>query len=190
MKNLLMRVMIGGLVFAPFSAFSNEFAPQMEDHLKSTAMGWINNSIVINAINAQNSKHAGLSQADIDTLDKEWRAGVNGGDTSLIDTVLSNELSSYLEGIKFEYESIYTEIFVMDNKGLNVGQSDVTSDYWQGDEGKWQNTYLKGAGAVDIGDLEEDESTGAFQAQLSAAIVDGSGAVIGAITIGMAVDGL
>jgi hypothetical protein len=25
-----------------------------------------------------------------------------------------------------------------------VGQSDVTSDYWQGDEGKWQKTFGTG----------------------------------------------
>jgi uncharacterized phage infection (PIP) family protein YhgE len=37
---------------------------------------------------------------------------------------------------------------VKDNKGLNVGQSDVTSDYWQGDEAKWKKSYKMGAGAV------------------------------------------
>jgi hypothetical protein len=41
-----------------------------------------------------------------------------------------------------------TEMFVMDAKGLNVGQSDVTSDYWQGDEAKWQKTYGAGPGVV------------------------------------------
>jgi len=191
MKHIFTSLTVTCLVLSSFStAMANEFAPAMEAHLKDTASSWINNPIVINAIKAQNSKNAGLSQSDIDTLDKKWRAGVNGGDTSLIDTVLSNELSSYLEGIKFDNEDLYTEIFVMDNKGLNVGQSDVTSDYWQGDEGKWQNTFLQGANAVDIGELEEDESTGAFQAQLNTSIVDSSGAVIGAITIGISVDGL
>lgn len=191
MKNGLKSLAIGGLTLLNFStALANEFAPTMEAHLKDTAMGWINNAVVIDAIKAQNSKHASLSQAEIDSLDKQWRDGVNGGDTSIIDNILSNELSGYLEGVKAEYESVYTEIFVMDNKGLNVGQSDVTSDYWQGDEGKWKNTYLKGAGAIDIGELEEDESTGAFQSQLNTSIVDNDGNVIGAITIGIAVDGL
>lgn len=191
MKHIMKLLMISGFTLLSFStAIANEFAPAMEAHLKSTAMNWINNPVVINAIKVQNSKNAGLSQTDIDTLDKTWKAGVNGGDMNLINTVLSNELSNYLEGIKFENEDIYTEIFVMDNKGLNVGQSDVTSDYWQGDEGKWQNTFLKGAGAIDIGELEEDESTGAFQSQLNTAIVDSDGTVIGAITIGMSVDSL
>ena len=84
-----------------------------------------------------------------------------------------------------------TEIFVMDNKGLNVGQSDVTSDYWQGDEAKWQKTFLAGADAVFIDAVEFDESTQTFQSQLSLPVVDPqSGDVIGAVTIGVNVDTL
>jgi serine/threonine protein kinase len=57
------------------------------------------------------------------------------GDTSvaLIDSLLKNELSAFLAKKKAESKGLLTEIFVMDNKGLNVGQSDVTSDYgWPG----------------------------------------------------------
>ncbi|TDP00485.1 hypothetical protein [Marinomonas balearica] len=179
------------LVFLSYSAQANEFAPEIKAHLEDTAMAWINNPMIIDAIKAQNRKHINISNAEIDALDKEWRAGVNGGDTSLIDSVLSRPVSSYLEGVKAEHEDLYTEIFIMDNKGLNVGQSDITSDYWQGDEAKWQKTYSMGPGAVNIGELEEDESTGAFQSQLNSTIVDpNTGAAIGAITIGISLDGL
>jgi hypothetical protein len=86
---------------------------------------------------------------------------------------------------------MYTEIFVMDGRGLNVGQSDVTPDYWQGDEAKWQKTYLEGPGAIHIGDIEMDESTQQFQAQVSVSVVDpASGTVIGAVTVGVNVDAL
>ncbi len=37
-----------------------------------------------------------------------------------------------------------TEVFVMDARGLNVAASDVTSDYWQGDEEKFSETFPKG----------------------------------------------
>lgn len=191
-SNYFASIVITCLALVSFSTYAaNEFAPQIEAHLKEKAMMWINKPVVINAIKAQNVKNANLSSAQIDALDKKWRAGVDGGDTSIIDDVLNNPLSNYLEEIKFANEDIYTEIFVMDDKGLNVGQSDITSDYWQGDEAKWQDTYLKGPGAINISDLEEDESTGAFQAQLSTTIVDpDTGKAIGAITIGIAVDGL
>ena len=72
----------------------------------------------------------------------------------------------------------------MDAQGLNVAQSDVTSDYWQGDEAKWQETY--NTGNVHIGDVELDESTQTYQAQVSLPIFDPeSNAVIGAATFGV-----
>jgi hypothetical protein len=40
------------------------------------------------------------------------------------------------------------EIFIVDNKGLNVAQTDPTLDYMQGDEAKFQKTFLVGPEAV------------------------------------------
>ena len=77
----------------------------------------------------------------------------------------------------------------MDNKGFNVGQSDPTSDYWQGDEDKWQKTYLAGPYAMFIDEIEMDESTQTFQSQLSLSIADpDTGQVIGVVTVGVDVD--
>jgi hypothetical protein len=77
----------------------------------------------------------------------------------------------------------------MDAKGLNVGQSDVTSDYWQGDEAKWQKTYGAGSGVVFVDGVEEDESTQALQSQASVTISDPeTGEPIGAITVGINLD--
>jgi hypothetical protein len=151
----------------------------------------ITSSVVIDAIKAQNAKHASLQQAEIDKLDKEWRAETNAADHPMIDAVLGNDLSAHLKKVKEESQGLYTEIFVMDNKGLNVGQSDVTSDYWQGDEAKWQKTYQAGPGAIHISEVEEDESTQRFQSQLSMAITDpATNEVIGAITIGVDIENL
>ena len=41
----------------------------------------------------------------------------------------------------------------MDAMGLNVAASDVTSDYWQGDEAKFKKTYAVGSGAIFIDEL-------------------------------------
>ena len=79
----------------------------------------------------------------------------------------------------------------MDAKGLNVGTSDVTSDYMQGDEGKWQKTYLVGPDATFIDEVEFDESSKTFQSQVSTTVVDpATGKAIGAVTIGMNVEKL
>ena len=163
----------------------------MTDFANSTVKQWIANDTIINAIKAQNAKHAGLSQADIDNMDKDWRAQTDDSSKPMIDAVRGNAGSRFLRQQKESTGGLVTEVFVMDNRGLNVGQSDVTSDYWQGDEAKWQKTYSAGPGAIFIDEVEMDESTQTFQSQLSMSIVDpASGEVIGAITVGINVDAL
>ena len=147
---------------------------------------WLNNSKVIDAVKAQNAKHSSLDQAQIISLDKKWRAETKGGAKPMIDGVLGNSLSAYLKKVQAGGQGLYTEIFVMDNKGLNVGQSEVTSDFWQGDEAKWKKTYLAGANAVHFGKVKKDESTQRFQSQISVAITDpATKMVIGAVTVGI-----
>src|SRR3546814_14062372 len=104
--------------------------------------------VVIDAIKAQNAKHASLAQDKIDALDKQWRAETKAGAKPLIDSVIGNPLSAYLKKKEADSKGLVTEIFVMEDKGLNVGQSDVTSDYWQGDVAKWQKTYSVGPKAI------------------------------------------
>ncbi len=163
----------------------------MRDFASSTVTGWISNPMVIEAVKAQNDKHAALSQGEIDKLDKQWRAETSSSDRPLIDAVLAKALSKFLDKVKNGTQGLVTEVFVMDNKGLNVGQSDVTSGYWQGDEAKWKKTYLAGPDALFIDEVEQDESTQTFQSQLSMSIADpATGEVIGSITVGVNVDAL
>lgn len=181
--------LLPALMFATAPALAQD-GPHV-DALTALAAGdaatLVSNSAVIDALLAQNEKHAGLSQADIDALDQQWRAETAGGASPLIDEVMGREVSAYLASQQEASQGLFTEIFVMDNKGLNVGQSAVTSDYWQGDEAKFQDTFGKGADAVHISEVEFDESTQTFQSQLSLPIVH-EGAVIGAATIGVNVD--
>lgn len=148
--------------------------------LSSKISVWLNNPVVIDAIKAQNAAHASLSEADVIALDQKWRAD----DAALIDSTLNNDLSKYLIGVVEASEGLYSEIFVMDNKGLNVGQNAKTSDYWQGDEAKWQETYSVGPDAIQFGEVEFDESSQTYQVQLSTTVSDG-GVPIGAVTIGL-----
>jgi hypothetical protein len=79
----------------------------------------------------------------------------------------------------------------MDRHGLNVAASAITSDMWQGDEAKFTETYSIGAGAVHFSEVELDESTQRYQAQISVTIVDpSSGEPIGAMTVGVDAEAL
>jgi len=186
------KLLLVAFLLCSCSSQAEEAYTQALNELVSSKVAEIaKSSILQSAVKAQNAKHASLSQSDIDDLDKKWRAENSASDKPLISATLSNALSKYLAQVKQESEGVFTEIFVMDNKGLNVGQSDATSDYWQGDEAKWQKTFSVGNGAVHISDLSKDESTQEIQVQLSVAVSDAGGnSVIGAITLGVNLDNL
>lgn len=172
-------------------SFADGYEAAMKKFVSDNIMPWLGNAAVVDAVKAQNSKHADLAQADIDALDKQWRAEVDASDKPLINATLGNPLSRFLKERKAEHADLITEMFVMDNHGLNVGQSDVTSDYWQGDESKWQKTFKVGPEAIFIDEVEKDESTQMLQAQVSVSIKDpSSGEAIGAITVGVNVENL
>lgn len=175
----------------PASSFANDYTAAITQHANTVVKTWLGDAAIVDAVKAQNDAHTNLTQADIDRLDKQWRAEVSASSKPTIDSVLGNALSGFLKAKQASSNGLYTEIFVMDNKGLNVGQSEITSDYWQGDEPKWQDTYAKGAGSIHISEVEEDESTQTYQSQLSLPILDpASQQPIGAITIGINVEGL
>lgn len=158
-------------------------------HLLETEIySWLNTPEVVDAVRSQNARNSTISQEEVGRLDKQWRAERKGKtDRKLITKVMSNDLSRYLKKVTEESGGLYAEIFVMDNKGLNVGQSKVTSDYWQGDEAKWKNTFLGSTDSLLIDEIEYDESAKRFQIQVSVPIVDpASQKNIGAVTIGLA----
>ena len=100
--------------------------------------------------------------------------------------MLNNPTSDFLRRHVEGSDGIMTEVFLMDGRGLNVAASDTTSDYWQGDEEKFSETYGLGAGSIHVSDIEYDDSTQTYQGQVSITIVDpASGEVIGAATVGL-----
>ncbi len=137
--------------------------------------------IVEYTVLAQNVRHAYLEQADIDELDANWRAEREQDEQPLISATLANPTSSYLTRVQAHSLGLYTEIFIMDDKGLNVGQSNISSDFWQGDEAKFQETFGVGTGTVFIDEPEFRDDIGVWVVQVNAT-VDLDGAAIGAAT--------
>jgi hypothetical protein len=145
---------------------------------------WLANPIVNLSITSQNNLRGSLSQDEIDGLDKQWRAEREADDKPLISATLSAPLSTYLLRIQAQNVGLYTEIFVMDANGLNVGQSAITGDYWQGDEAKFQKTFPVAKDAVFIDEAEWDEDRKIWRAQLNLTINDPASAKsIGAATV-------
>jgi hypothetical protein len=173
----------------PADAQPRYIAPVMA-YVTSKVMPWINDPIIINAVKAQNEAHATLSQQQIDKLDRQWAQEMEAPEKPLIDSVLGSKASLFLQRKQAESAGSITEIFVMDNKGLNVAEGDATTDYWQGDEAKFQKTYGVGPDAIFVDEPRKDDSTRLFQVQASFTLKDETGKAIGAVTVGVNLDNL
>lgn len=188
MKHL---VLAAGFIAAAITASANEYKPAMQSYLDSNINAWANNPVLLNAIRKQNARTSGFVQADIERLDLAWRSEVGSPSSQIIADVLENEAANFLREQMDMSGGIISEIFAMDARGLNVAASDVTSDYWQGDEAKFQESFGNGPGSVHFGEIELDESSQTYQGQVSIVIVDPeSNTPIGAITIGLNAEAL
>ena len=186
------HLVAAGLALTALAAptLANEYEPAMRDFFETEVSSWTSNSVLVDAINSQNASTLSYDQARIDALDQAWRAEV-GTDGPTITPVLNNAAAEVLRDIVEASGGRVTEIFVMDGVGLNVAASATTSDYWQGDEAKFQKTHGMGPGSVHYGEVEFDESSQQYQGQISVTIVDpATGEAIGAMTVGVDAESL
>jgi len=142
----------------------------------------IETDIVRISVGAQNDRLQKLPQEQIDALDAQWVAERESDDKPLIAATLSNPLSVYLTRLQGKSLGLYAEIFVMDHNGLNVGQSSITGDFWQGDEAKFQKTYDVSGDALFVDEPEWDEDNKIWRGQVSFTLTD-NGKSIGAVTM-------
>ena len=177
--------------FLAAPAFADEFEPALRAYLEDDVRAWAQSPVLVEAIRAMNAEREGFDQATIDEMDQAWRAEVGSGNTPTITPVMENAAAEFLREQVEASGGRITEVFIMGSHGLNVAASGLTSDMWQGDEAKFQETYGVGADAVHIGDVELDESTQRYQGQVSITITDpDTGAPIGAMTIGVDAESL
>lgn len=187
------RLTLSALVLLTTSAVAsaNEYSGAMQGFFESELTNWIADPVIISAIKAQNETSSGYSQGEIDDMDTQWRAEVGTGSSALIDGVLSNAAADFLRNQLDASGGTITEVFIMDARGLNVAATDATSDMWQGDEAKFQQTFPNGELATHFSEVELDESTQRYQGQISVSISDpATGENIGAITIGVDAEAL
>ncbi len=139
---------------------------------------WGRDPDLIRTVREQNAQ--GLNLKEIQARDREWIAepGLDQGMKEL----MGNGCARALKRLVGDDPS-YKEAFAMDDQGALVCTLRKTSDYWQGDEAKWQKAFNGGRGAVFIDQPRYDVSAGALLVQISVPVMDGARA-IGAITVG------
>jgi hypothetical protein len=181
MKSLFLSA---ALILTASQSIALEVTPAMVDYARAQFQEWVQVPEVVAAVRTQNEVSQSYTDTQIQELDAQWQSEIGQPDQAMISGVLSNLISQHLARKAESTDGRVSEVFVMDMRGLNVAQSTITSDFWQGDEAKYQKTYLVGAQAMHVSDIELDESTQTYQTQISVSLVDTqTGEVIGAATL-------
>ncbi|MEO1491520.1 MAG: hypothetical protein AAFV19_05125 [Pseudomonadota bacterium] len=166
-----------------------EFGERVLRYARTDLQDWIEDPVLIFAIKEQNALFGTLKETEIASMDQQW---IDGGSRGLmVLEMLDRQASIIARDRREKAGGVITEIIVMDQYGLNVAISDRTSDFYQGDEAKYKETYLLGPDAVHISELEFDDSTQQVQTQVSLTVTDPeNGEPIGAVTLGVRIDKL
>ena len=142
---------------------------------------WSGDKGLVDAVAPHPAARAQLSNREINKLHLAW---IERTDEALIDSVMNNDTSKWLTSKKL---GAMIEIFVFDQYGLNVAQTDPTQDYNQGDEAKYWRTFMTGPGAIYIDQPRDDAGRNVAQASLT--ITDAAtGKAVGGMTVGVDVD--
>jgi hypothetical protein len=134
---------------------------------------------IVAAVKAQNAKRVPLDT--IKKLDAQW---ISGKAAALVKQTTTGACADRLR--LFTAGGRYNESFVMDDRGALVCATAKTSDYWQGDEAKFEQAYNGGKGNVFIDRPKYDDSASASIAQISVPVME-NGKAIGAITVGFSI---
>lgn len=139
---------------------------------------WGTDPVIVAAVKAQNAKKTALDA--IKQRDAQWTAGKAD---ELVKQATTGTCADHLRQL-VATNAAYGETFIMDDKGAVVCATVKTSDYWQGDEAKWERAYNAGKGNVFIDRPRFDESSSSRLAQISVPVME-KDVAIGAITIGV-----
>lgn len=138
---------------------------------------------VIEAVRKQNTQALKLEQ--ILELDERWLK--RKGDLPEAQTMLESEVSKHLFR-EIGKQSYFKEAILTGRLGENAAMYPVTTDYWQGDEEKFQEVFDSAIPSRKrdhyISRARWDESSKAMIAQVSVGVFDGN-QMIGTLTIGV-----
>jgi hypothetical protein len=140
------------------------------------------NPVLIQAVRRQNAE--GLGITSIKNRDDDWKGSKKL--TPFKRSLQENSSGRMLRRYVTRNPSL-NEAFLTDNQGANVAAFPATSDYWQGDEEKWTESFNDGAGQLFLGPVERDESTNTLAVQISAPLFH-QGETIGVLVVGVTFD--
>lgn len=134
---------------------------------------------VVEAVRTSNRRHKGITEAEIARLDEQWQR--TEGIDAFVKSLLTNECAKILAEFEVAHEG-FPEVFVTNERGLVVAETNKTTDYFQADESWWVKAYNDGTGESHYGEIEFDKSAGSECISLHVPVMDPeTGKAIGVI---------
>lgn len=150
---------------------------------------WMARSDVISPVVSQNKEYQSTALPELMLQDDAWATEFQHNKPDFSAGVLQNPLSQILREVKEKMSGMVTEIIVTDARGFNVGISDMTSDFWQGDEPKFVRVINRPVDTLFFDAVGYDESTRRFQVQLSLQLYQPENPqAIGVVTVGVDIE--
>jgi len=142
------------------------------------------NARIADILRSARSVSIGATEEDvarvIAQIDKEWPQ--EDWDT-LRARYLDAELNLVCEELSVLARLPVVELFMTDQRGVVVGSTGKTTDYYQADEEWWQRAFNGGLGSVHCTEIQFDESSHAEAWALAAPIYDAHGEVQGVVKV-------
>lgn len=150
---------------------------------------WLEEQRLASAVAAYNERRKEWTPHKRDLLDEEWREAFQQGNDADVARLVDETLSDQLRMLEVDREGLITELILTDREGMNIAISDMTSDFWQGDEAKFTEAWGLEPGQLQFGPVTYDESTRLFQVHVSRPVYHPeSGAPLGVIIVGVNVE--
>lgn len=139
---------------------------------------------------ATHQQHSAYSDTDIKRLDQHWVSAFQSKNYQITEQLTHTGLSQSLKKIKAASAGVVTEIILTDERGLNLAITDVTSDFYQGDEEKFIKAAGLARGEYFVDQIAYDASTRLFQVNVSFPLYDqaNSSNFIGVMIMGIDIE--
>lgn len=115
------------------------------------------------ALEAHNARTEGMTASELKSLDALWRSELKKAHKSLITNVTENPAADYLRRVRDNSGGLYTEIVLIDARGLAVAMTGIAEKYNYSGERFWEKTVAAENALPYIGDTVFSDDTMLFQ---------------------------
>lgn len=130
---------------------------------------------ILAGLRRESAANDALTGAMIASRDEAWRKQAKRGRGPLVEGVMGNPVSRQLALLRLPRSGLVADLMLMDDKGLLIGATRLSSDYDQSDETKYQRTFPDGSEALIVEPPAYDESVDDYVLAVSMTLTDPEG---------------